>query len=61
MPYKIWAFACEDCGKWTRRRRKSVSPRICEQCGIDRRAANLPMRHRPVSFTVNTDGEVTSP
>jgi ribosomal protein L37AE/L43A len=60
MPYTIRAFACADCGRWTVRRRKSNDPWICEQCGIDRRTANLPMTARPVAFTVDSDGEVTS-
>jgi len=37
MPFKIRAYACEDCGRWTVRKRKSVHPWICEQCGLERR------------------------
>lgn len=60
MPYKIRAFSCADCGQWTLRRRKSNDPWICEQCGKDRVTANLPMRHRPVSFVVDRNGEISS-
>jgi len=60
MPWKLREYFCEDCGCLVRRNRKSNDPQICEQCGIDRRAANLPMRNRPVSFAVDSDGEVIS-
>jgi ribosomal protein L37AE/L43A len=36
MPRTIRAYACEDCGRWTVRKRVSNDPRICEQCGQER-------------------------
>lgn len=61
MPWKLRAYYCEDCGAWTLRNRKSNDPRVCEPCGLDRRAANLRGKDRPVDFIANSDGEVISP
>lgn len=38
MPYKIRAFDCEDCGRWTLRRRASNGIHVCVECGRKRMA-----------------------
>lgn len=60
MPNKLRQYECEDCGVLVRRNRKSNDPRICRECGRDRQLEGLRSRDRPVSFRVNTDGEVIS-
>lgn len=60
MPWKLREYFCEDCGKLTRRNRKSTQPHICVDCGKDRQLLGRARPARPVSFTVDTDGEVIS-
>lgn len=47
MPWKLREYFCEDCGKLTRRNRKSNDPHICVECGRDRVTLNLPNGGRP--------------
>ena len=60
MPWKLREYECEDCGKLTRRNRKSNDPRVCIECGEDRRRNGWRAWSRPVSFVVDSDGEVMS-
>lgn len=60
MPWKYWEYNCEDCGKFVGRNRKSTDPRICVECGQDRMRLGRRLEGRPVSFTVNGEGEVLS-
>jgi ribosomal protein L37AE/L43A len=47
MPWKLRAYECEDCGKWTRRNRLSNDPWICAECGKDRQLLALRQGGRP--------------
>ena len=59
MPWKIWAFPCEDCGKWTVRKRKSVDPRICFECGMDRRRQGYSTARRRAKLAREAEGPPT--
>lgn len=36
---KLRTYDCEDCGQETTRKRHSIDPRICFECGLKRAAA----------------------
>jgi ribosomal protein L37AE/L43A len=47
MPWKLREYECEDCGKLTRRNRKSNDPHICVECGKERRYLGRLARAHP--------------